>query len=213
MIFAAGRGERLKPFTDLNPKPLCPIHGLPLIEHHILNLAQAGFKQIIINHAYLGGKIRQYLGNGQRFNIDIHYAAEPPGALETGGAIINALPLLGKEPFVTVNSDIFTDYNFKTLQLPETSQAHLVLTHKPNYSNHGDFGLINTKQLCNENRQYTFTGIACYRPELFSTYKPGRYSVTPILRQLASIHQASGELYTGRWFDIGSLERLAIAQR
>lgn len=213
MILAAGRGERLKPLTDSLPKALCTVHDVPLIEHHVMNLAQAGVKRVIINHAYLGGQIRQHLGHGERFRIDIIYAPEPPGGLETGGGIVNALPLLGEAPFLTVNADIFTDFDFASIKLPMNSSAHLILVNKPIYSKKGDFGLTKQHQLDNHNQQYTFSGIACYHPHLFKNNKPGRYSVTPILRQLAQDKQATGELYTGTWFDIGTIERLAQAQR
>ena len=213
MILAAGRGERLKPRTNFRPKALCTVHNIPLIEYHVAKLAVAGFDRLIINHAYLGGQIRQHLGNGARWNIEIYYSPEPPGGLETGGGIVNALPLLGDQPFVTVNADIYTDYNFSSLTLPVTSLAHLVLVNKPSYSHQGDFGLSKSLQLEDTNRQYTFTGIACYRPELFKNYGPGRYSVTPLLRQLAINKQATGELYQGKWFDIGTPQRLELANR
>ncbi|MDA9272027.1 nucleotidyltransferase family protein [bacterium] len=212
LIFAAGRGERLRPITDIRPKALCTVHNIPLIEHHVINLARAGYHRVIINHAYLGGQIRQYLGHGQRFGIDIFYSPEPPGALETGGGIVNVLPLLGQEPFITINADIFTQYDFASLHIPTSSLAHLVLVNKPNYSQSGDFGLSNTNQMSNDGKQYTFTGIACYRPELFVNLPFGRYSITPLLRKLVTENQATGELYSGVWFDIGSPERLHQAQ-
>ena len=211
LIFAAGRGERLRPMTDIKPKPLCTVHGIPLIEYHVKHLASAGFKHLIINHAYLGDQIRHFLGDGERFGIRISYSPEPPGALETGGGIVNALNLLGTEPFVTVNADIFTDYDFSTLQLPMNSLAHLVLIKTPSYLSHSDFGLSEPNVLDNENRIYTFAGIACYNPQLFVNAKYGRYSLVPMLRQLASERKATADIYTGRWFDIGTLQRLQLA--
>ena len=212
MILAAGRGERLRPLTDLTPKALCKVRGIPLIEHHVTHLVDAGFNRIIINHAYLGGQIRQYLGNGARWGVDIYYAPEPPGGLETGGGLLNALPLLGNAPFLTVNADIFTDFNFKTLKLPTNSMAHLIVIPKPHYLTHGDFGLSRTGLITNNEREYTFAGIACYRPECFDGLKPGRYSVTPLLRAWADAEQLTGEEHTGRWIDIGSPERLKWAE-
>ncbi len=213
MILAAGRGERLKPITDFIPKALCTVHHIPLIEYHVTNLSQAGFGRVIINHAYLGWKIRQHLGNGARWGIDICYSPEPPGGLETGGGIVNALPLLGKDPFLTVNADIFTDFNFATLHLPNASLAHVVLVDKPAYLPEADFGLSKDMHLENADRLYTFAGIACYHPILFSDLAPGRFSVTPLLRKLANNQQATGEVYHGQWMDIGSPERLALANR
>ena len=213
MILAAGRGERLRPITDLRPKALCTVHAIPLIEYHVVNLARAGFERLVINHAYLGGQIRQHLGNGARWAIEICYSAEPPGGLETGGGIVWALPLLGYQPFVTVNADIFTDYNFISLKLPPASLAHLVLVEKPAYSQQGDFSLSESLLLENTTREYTFAGIACYRPELFNNYGPGRYSVTPLLRQLAINKLATGEVYHGKWCDIGTQQRLLRANK
>ena len=213
MILAAGRGTRLKPMTDRLPKALCPVKGIPLIERHVAHLAQAGFKRVIINHAHLGGQIRQHLGNGAHWDIEICYSPEPPGGLETGGGVVNALPLLGEQPFVTVNADIFTDYNFATLKLPQTSQAHLVLVNQPINSQQGDFGLNSLGQLENNPRQFTFSGIACYRPEIFKSRGPGRYSLTPLLRQLVTEQQVTGEVFHGIWFDIGSPTRLELANK
>lgn len=212
MILAAGRGERLKPLTDALPKPMCLLRGKPLIAHHVENLAQAGFEKIIINHAWLGGKMRLYLGNGATFGLEIHYTAEPPGGLETAGGIINALPLLGENPFAVVNGDIYTDYDFSRLDLPENAQACLILIPKDPALHHtGDFGLDNHR-VSNDDKQYTFAGIACYRPELFHHLPFGRYSLTPLLRLQVDLGKVYGVIHTGLWFDIGSLERYAFAQ-
>ncbi|MBL7481339.1 N-acetylmuramate alpha-1-phosphate uridylyltransferase MurU [Legionella bononiensis] len=214
MILAAGRGERLKPLTDDQPKALCMVKNKPLIEHHVLNLVQAGFEKLVVNHAYLGGQIRQFLGNGQRYGITICYSPEPPGGLETGGGIVKALPLLGNEPFVTVNADIFTDFNFAQLDLELEKPIHLILTNKnPALNHHGDFSLINQNQLCNENPEYTFSGIAVYHPKVFSQCKQGRYSVAPLIRQLVTQNKVTGSLYQGTWFDIGSMDRLKAADK
>lgn len=212
MILAAGRGERLKPLTELNPKALCTIHNIPLIEYHITKLAQAQFKRVIINHAYLGGKIRHYLGDGERFGIEIVYSPEPPGGLETGGGIVNALALLGNAPFISINADIYTNFDFASLTLPKTSLGHLILVKNPVYRSSGDFGLSNTQHIQNENNEYTFSGVACYSPQLFEKCQPGRYSITPLLRTMAENNRISGKVHDGFWFDIGSLERLRLAE-
>ncbi len=208
MILAAGRGERLRPITDVCPKALCSVQGLPLIEHHVANLARAGVTHIVINHAHLGGQIRHHLGCGKRWGVTLSYAPEPPGGLETGGGIFNALPLLGKEPFITVNADIFTDYSFAAIARLEPHLVHLVLIPKPAYSLQGDFGLQPTNRLDNNHRLYTFAGIAAYHPELFKHHQPGRYSIVPTLRELTDKQHATGEIYAGQWFDIGTVERL-----
>lgn len=212
MILAAGRGERLRPITDSLPKPLCVINGIPLIERHIMQLVKANFSRIIINHAYLGWKIRQHLGHGERFGIEICYSPEPPGALETGGGIVNALPLLGDEPFLTVNADSYTDFSFDAFALPDNSLAHLLLVKKPTDYPFADFGLTAIQRLDNANRTHTFAGIAAYDPCVFNCYKPGRYSVTPLLRQLAEQSKATGQIYDGKWLDIGSIGRLKSIQ-
>lgn len=212
MILAAGRGERLKPLTNNVPKALASVHGKPLIEHHIINLVQAGYKKIVINHAYLGDQIRHYIGNGDRWGAKIDYSPEPPGGLETGGGIVRALPLLGNEPFLVVNSDIFTDFNFSTINLWQISTIHLILINKnPSLKHHGDFGITNTKRLTNSNPEYTFAGIACYNPQVFNQCKQGRYSITPLIRSYAEQEAVSAEIYDGLWYDIGSPERLHAA--
>lgn len=212
MILAAGRGERLKPLTQYQPKALAKVHGIPLIEYHLTNLAKAGFTRIIINHAYLGDQIRRCLGQGRRWGVDIVYSPEPPGGLETGGGIFNALPLMQNQPFVTINADIYTDFDFSTLILTSTSLAHLVLGQKPSYAEQGDYGLDSNKQL-NNNKEYTYLGIACYQPEFFHQVRFGRYSITPIIRRGISHLPITGEYYSGHWSDIGTLKRLAEANQ
>jgi MurNAc alpha-1-phosphate uridylyltransferase len=210
IILAAGRGERMQPITKAQPKALCHVHGIPLIEHHVSNLAKSGYQKIIINHAHLGGMIRRHLGNGKRWGVEIVYSPEPPGALETGGGIVNALPLLGEEPFIVVNSDIFTDYNFASLTLNNSAQAHLVLINRPQYKQDGDFGLSDNNMVTNKNN-YTFIGIACYRPIIFQNHRPTRFSITPILRQLVNDNKVSGEIHSGQWLDVGTPARLLLA--
>lgn len=207
-IFAAGRGERLKPLTDHKPKALCTIHGIPLIEYHVQNLARAGFERLIINHAYLGGQIKQHFSHGAPFGLEILYAPEPPGGLETGGGIVNVLSLLGSEPFATINADIVTDFPFDTLCLPASGLTHLVLIKTPSYLLQADFGLNTARYVENTHRQYTFSGIACHHPRRFQSLHPGRYSLTPLLRFWANHHEVSGEVYEGEWCDVGTPDRL-----
>lgn len=210
MLLAAGRGERLRPLTFQKPKALCEIKGKPLIEHHIINLAKANYTHIVINHAYLGAQIRQYLGCGKQWGVKIFYSPEPPGGLETGGGIFQALSLLGNQPFLIVNADIYTDYDFSRLTLPEDRLAKLVLISNPS---HGDFGFDDTNQLViNEKRLYTFAGISCCHPQLFANHNIGRYSWVPTIRRLADDKQIAGEIYAGLWIDVGSMARLNQAQ-
>ncbi len=209
MILAAGRGERLKPLTDKIPKAMCMIQGKPLIEHHVEKLAEAGFTHLVINHAYLGSQIRHHLKDGSNWGVKISYSAEPPGGLETGGGIVKALPLLGTNPFITVNADIFTDFDFKQLHFDPSSYIHLMLIkNNPKLGHYGDFGLVNNKLLNNSSKDYTFAGIACYNPQIFHNLPQGRYSVSYLIRRYAQEEKATGEIYNGAWFDIGSLERL-----
>ena len=211
MILAAGRGERLKPLTEKSPKAMCLVGQRPLIEHHVDKLAGSGFERIIINHAYLGSAIRRHFGKGNKWGVEICYSPEPPGGLETGGGIYSALSLLGEKPFVTVNADVFTDYDFSSLTLSEGKMVNLVLVNNPEHNNKGDFDLIDQGQLSNQNKRYTFAGIACYHPQAFHQSQIGRYSVTPLLHELVSKQLATGELYQGLWVDIGSAERLRFA--
>ena len=211
IILAAGRGERLRPLTDQIPKALCTIHNVPLIQYHVENLANANFNRIVINLGHLGGQIKAHLGNGARFGLEIIYTREPPGALETGGGLINALPYLGNDPFLAINADIFTDYDFRHIQLPAQSKIHAVLVKTPPSHPQADFGLTTDKYLANNNRAYTLTGITCYDLSLLNTCPRGRYSITPFLRQWADKRFITGEIYSGRWFDTGTIARLAEA--
>ncbi len=214
LLLAAGRGERLRPLTDRRPKPLCQVHGIALIEYHLIHLIQAGFTQVMINHAYLGDQIRRYLGDGSRWGINLRYSPEPPGALETGGGIEAMIRRFGiKEPFMTVNADILTDYPFAELKIPDASLAHLILVPNPKHHQHGDFGLDDDGALINKPPHYTVAGIIGYRPQLFNSCKPGRYSVIPLIKAAMKTKHVTGDVFHGLWQDIGSLERLQQANQ
>ena len=214
LILAAGRGERLRPLTDYLPKALCVVNHKPLIEHHVIRLAQANFTRIIINHAHLGDQIKRQLGDGSRFNVDIIYSAEPPGALETLGAILNAKPFFEHEShLVTVNADIVTDFDYKRLQPTQAQRAHLILTPVKNNHQQGDFTLLNHKSVKNSPRNTIFSGIACFDLALFNNMTLARTSITPWLRQWADTDQITGELHHGIWFDTGTPQRLFEAQQ
>jgi len=205
MILAAGRGERLRPLTDTVPKPLLEVRGRPLIEHHLEALSRAGFTEIVINLSWLGNQVRDRLGNGADFKVTIEYSDEPE-ALETAGGILQALPLLG-ERFIVVNADIFTDYDFAGLKRPHSS-AHLVLVENPQHNSQGDFSLAESMVGNDGPTRYTFSGIAQYQRSFFDGLVPGKQALTPLLRAAAKQQQVSGELFTGVWSDIGTLERL-----
>ncbi len=209
MILAAGRGERMRPLTDQTPKPLLALAGKPLIQYHIEALREAGFRELVINHAWLGEQIVHYLGDGARFGVEIAYSPEPQGALETGGGIYHALPLLGDEAFLVVNGDIWTDYPYARLKHPPQQLAHLVLVDNPSHHPQGDFSLENGRVSGNGKAALTFSGIGLYHPALFSACSPGVFPLAPLLRDAMRNGQVTGEHYTGGWTDVGTPQRLA----
>ena len=210
MILAAGRGERMRPLTDTAPKPLLSVGGKRLIEYHLERLATAGFREVVINTAWLGDMIEAALGNGARFGLAITYSHERPEALETGGGIFRALPLLGSAPFLLVNGDVWTDIDFGALRRepPAGSLAHLVLVRNPPQHPRGDFLLEKGRVSEGEGPRQTYSGIGIYRPELFAGCEPGKFPLLPLLRRAIAAGQLTGEAHTGRWYDIGTVERL-----
>jgi MurNAc alpha-1-phosphate uridylyltransferase len=213
MILAAGKGERLRPLTLHTPKPLVRVAGVPLIEYHVRALAAAGITELVINHAWLGAQIEGYLGDGGRFGVQIRYSAEGE-PLETGGGIHRALPLLGEQPFLVVNGDIWTDYDFA--RLPPLSQglAHLVLVDNPAHHPDGDFLLRDGTVLGEgDGPRLTYSGLALLHPRLFDGCAPGPFKLAPLLRQAMAAGQVGGEHFRGRWVDVGTHERLAEVER
>jgi N-acetyl-alpha-D-muramate 1-phosphate uridylyltransferase len=209
MILAAGRGERMRPLTDNMPKPLLPVAGKPLIEHTISQLVSAGFTRIIINHARFGQQIEDKLGNGKSLGAEIIYSAEGDEPLETAGGIINALPLLGTEPFLVVNGDIATDFPFAGLHKLTVETAHLVLVDNPEHHKAGDFGLDSTGKVTeNDELRLTFSGLGIYHPILFRNSLPGKSKLAPLLRDVIKENKVTGQHYSGFWMDIGTPERL-----
>lgn len=209
MILAAGRGDRLRPLTDRLPKPLVEVGDKPLIEHHIGNLALAGFREIVINQCHLGDMLREAVGDGARWGVRIAWSDEQPEALETGGGIHRALPLLGGAPFLVVNGDIWTDYPYSRLRAVKCDWAHLVLIPNPEHNPRGDFSLQGARLVNHGEPMLTFSGLGVYHPRLFDGCTPGRFSVVPLLRSAADEQVVTGELFTGGWADIGTPERLA----
>jgi len=208
MILAAGRGERLRPLTDETPKPLIEVAGKALIEYHLSNLAAAGFKEIIINTAWLAEKIHHQLGNGERYGVSIQYSDEET-ALETAGGIINALPLLGDDPFLVVNGDIWCDFDFTTLpKLNDSAQAHLVLVNNPVHNKDGDFALQDKLIKNTGDSMHTYSGIGIYSSDFFSSQSSGSVPLAPIIRNKCNDGLVSGQFYNGSWTDVGTLERL-----
>ena len=209
-ILAAGRGERMRPLTDHTPKPLLQAGGKPLIVWHLERLAAAGFRDIVINHAHLGAQIEQALGDGSRWGLRIQYSPEPPGALETAGGIAAALPLLGKEPFLVVNGDVYCDIDFGRF-LKSTADAHLVMVPNPAHHNGGDFSLDGKRVVyANGEQTFTYSGVAVFTPSFFAEVKPGSImKLRPLLDAAIAAGTLTGERHSGRWVDVGTPQRLA----
>jgi len=209
MVLAAGRGERLRPLTDHTPKPMLVVRGQPLIHWHLAALARAGVREVVINLSWLGESIRAGVGNGERFGLTVHYSQEPPGALEAGGGIHQALPWLGAAPFLVVNGDTFTDLDFARLRIGTGALAHLVLVPNPDHHPRGDFTLQDGEVRDGEASRLTYAGIGLYRPELFARCQPGRFPLLPRLQAAIAARRLTGERYDGTWVDVGSAQRLA----
>lgn len=209
MILAAGRGERMRPLTDHLPKPLLVAGGKPLIQHHIEKLKLAGITQLVINHAWLGDKLVDYLGCGEQFGVEISWSAEGAAGLETAGGIRQALPLLGDEPFLVLNGDIWLDADYRQFSaqaLAENDHAYLWLVDNPTQHPQGDFSL------CGERVEdcpgLTFSGIGLYRPQSFLPLELGVRKLAPILREWMTTRQVAGAHLNADWRDIGTPERL-----
>jgi len=212
MLLAAGRGERMRPLTDQVPKPLLTVRGKPLIVYHLEKLSRLGVQRVVINLAWLGGQIRAALGDGATWKLQIHYSDEGEQALETGGGIFQALPQLGQQPFLVVNADVFTDLDFGAIRIAPQALAQLVLVANPKHHPQGDFALSDGRVQEHGAARWTYSGIGLYRPELFQGCSAGRFPLLPLLRRAIAADQLHGQLFTGSWSDVGSVERLAALQ-
>jgi MurNAc alpha-1-phosphate uridylyltransferase len=212
MILAAGRGERMRPLTDHTPKPLLQAGGKPLILYQVERLAAAGLRDIVINHAHMGHRIEAALGDGSRWGVRIRYSPEGT-ALETGGGILKAMPLLAPRPFLVVNGDIWTDLDFARLRLADGLHAHLVLVDNPPHNPEGDFALEDGRLSATASPRYTYSGIGIYHPDLFRDCSPGAFPLAPLLRAAMERRLVSGEHHAGHWVDIGTPERLQELER
>lgn len=219
MILAAGLGQRMRPLTDQLPKPMLSVAGKPLLQYHLEALAQAGITEVIINLAYLGDKIRDFVGDGSRFNLRVSYSQEPE-PLETGGALLKALPLLGEEPFLLINGDVWTDLSlahFCRQALTAPCKAHLLLVPNPDFHPQGDFALGSEGLLTEDHNspKYTFAGISLIDPQLIAQYPELRpkFPLGEVLRRGIPQKSISGEVYLGRWSDVGTPERLQQLDR
>ena len=217
MILAAGRGERMKELTKKTPKPLILIKAKPLIEWHLEKLSTAGFQDIVINVCYLPAIIKNFVGDGSKWKLNVTYSEENP-VLETAGGIKNALPYLGKEAFAVINADIFSNFDYAKLRLinlSKTFDGYLILVENPEHNQTGDFGLSdNNYVVLNSENLHTFSGIAVYHPRLFNSLKKGvRMQLLPLLKTSISNSLIKGELFKGMWSDIGTPKRLALINK
>ncbi len=204
----------MRPLTDEMPKPLLPAGGKPLIEYHIEALAAAGIREIVINLAWKGAMLREALSDGTRFGVCLQYTEERDQALETGGGVLNALPLLGPDAFVVVSGDIWTRFPFASLGtcLAVEDVAHFVLVPNPSFNLRGDFSL-RAGRVGNEGERLTYANIGVFRPAFFDGCVPGRFPLAPLMREWAHAGHVSGELYTGPWRNVGTPAQLAELDR
>lgn len=222
LIFAAGRGERMRPLTDTTPKPLLEVGGKPLIAWHLDKLAAAGVRDVVVNTSWLAPRFPELLGNGARWGMRLHYSVEGETPLETGGGMLQALPLLGEAPFIAVNGDVWSDVEFSRLPSAPDGEAHLVLVDNPDHHREGDFLLDGDGRLRAVGRgpRLTFAGIGIYRPSLLdgwhkvigdapgATDSPPRFRLAPLLRAAMARGGVTGEHHRGLWTDVGTPERL-----
>lgn len=212
MLLAAGRGERLRPLTDTTPKALVDVGGRSLLERHLDALSDAGVGTVVINLGWLGEKIMLRVGSGAEYGLQVIYSDEGDNVLETGGGIHRALPVLGPDPFLVVNADIYTDMPLPR-GLDDNLDGHLVLVPTPAFKSRGDFDLVDGKIAVSDAPKYTFSGVAIYRPSFFATSEAGRFPLAPMLKAAAKHTALSGELYTGAWEDVGTPTRLEQLRR
>jgi MurNAc alpha-1-phosphate uridylyltransferase len=208
MILAAGRGERMRPLSDTVPKPLLEVAGKPLIVHQIEALNLAGIERIIINTGRLGKQIQHYLGTGQSLGVSILYSEEGDEPLETAGGIIKALPLLGDEPFIVANADIYSDFDYQSLPKELNIDGHLVLVDNPPHNPEGDFALEGGLLRNDGTQRLTYSGIGIYSAAFFKDCACGKLPLAPLLRHSAQENRLSGQHFAGYWNDIGTPQRL-----
>lgn len=209
MILAAGRGERMRPLTLSRPKPLLEAGGHRLIEYHLAALAKLGIADVVVNLSWLGAQIRDALGDGGRYGVTLRYSDEGPEALGTGGGIFRALPLLGEEPFLVVNGDVWSDFDFAMLRRPAGSIAHLVLVENPPHHPGGDYSLDTTGSIQPLPNRLTYAGISVLDPQLFAGCTAGGFPLKPLLDRAMQAGRLSGQRHHGAWTDVGTPERLA----
>ncbi len=221
LVFAAGKGERMRPLTEHTPKPLLPVRGKPLIAWHLERLAAIGVRDVVVNTSWLADRFAPALGDGAQWGLRLHYSHEGAEPLETGGGMLHALPLLGDAPFLAVNGDIWCDHDFSTLPREPAGLAHLVLVDNPAHNARGDFALHGAQVQSEGEPRLTFSGIGVYRAALLHGWRdvigsatgaeqsPPRFKLAPLLRAAMRAGAVTGEHFTGHWTDVGTPERLA----
>jgi MurNAc alpha-1-phosphate uridylyltransferase len=209
MILAAGRGERMRPLTLARPKPLLEAGGHRLIEYHLAALAKLGLAEVVVNLSWLGAQIREALGDGGRFGIAIRYSDEGPEPLGTGGGLFRALALLGDQPFLVINGDVWSDFDFAALRRPAGSLAHLVLVGNPSHHPGGDYSLDAHGSIQPLPNRLTYAGISVLDPQLFAGCTAGQFPLKPLLDRAMQAGKLSGQRHHGAWTDVGTPERLA----
>lgn len=209
MLLAAGRGERLRPLTDNIPKALVEVRGETLLERHLRAVRAAGINTVVVNLGWHGEQIVERIGSGRDFGLEVIYSPEGDNILETGGGIHRALPMLGSQPFLVTNADVYTDMPLPAGDLDDGELGHLVLVPRPPEKSCGDFDLVDGRVRNGSRPPYTFSGVAVYRPEFFAGCTPGRFPLAPMLRSAADAGQLCGSLYAGLWKDVGTPERLS----
>ena len=212
MILAAGRGSRMRPLTDRIPKALVEINNTPLIAYHLMRIRDAGIVEVVINLGHLGEMIREALKDGSDYGVNISYSDESSHILGTGGGIVKALPLLGDTPFFVVNADVYTDYAIRPLAIQAPCQAHLVMVDNPEHNCAGDFGFSDGFVADCSQMKLTFAGLGYYTTDLFARLPLQQLSLVEILRPAVAAGLVSGEHYQGEWIDVGTIERLNVAQ-
>jgi MurNAc alpha-1-phosphate uridylyltransferase len=223
LVFAAGLGERMRPLTDRTPKPLLDAGGKPLIAWHLEKLAAMGVDEVVVNTSWLAPRFPEMLGDGSRWGLRLRSSYEGPAPLETGGGMLHALPLLGDAPFLAVNGDIWTDFDFARLPREPRGDAHLVLVGNPEHHPQGDFALHADGSVAGEGpSRLTFAGVGVYRPRLLDGWHatvdgdpgtPPRFRLAPLLRAAMARHAVTGERHAGHWTDVGTPARLAGLDR
>ena len=212
IILAAGKGKRFGDITKKIPKPLIKLGKLSLIEHTIMLLKKYGYNDIVINVSHLRDLIIDYLGDGSKYDIKIEYSIEDPEPYETGGGIKYALNLLGDKPFLVINSDIYTDFNLSNFELNKNDLASLVMVRNPNHNTKGDFSIFKGRVIVKEKNELTYSGISILNPKIFENFNDRKFKLIDVFLEQIKKDNVTGQIHNGTWIDIGTPDRLKIAE-